>query len=283
MGGNSFLGKVADPLGFWSEDTSARDAAELEAAANRNAVKEIQRQFNLTQDNIAPNIAAGQEALPGLQQGATVEGLDARLDEIFNSDIFGSLVEERTQAVEGQLAAGGLMRSGAGVEAAAAVPQDIGLALEALLSGRESELVGSGQNAALGLGAIGNQSSGQIADYLGASGRARSAGIVTDAQSEAAKRQGAVTTGATVAAMFFSDIRLKENIEKISDVRGLGIYQWDWRPETDGTLVELCGNIGFMAHEVQDVYPEFVHEFSGIKVINYPALLKELENGDNLQ
>jgi hypothetical protein len=280
MGSDSFLGKVADPMGFWRDDHSARDAAELEAAANRNAIAEIQRQFNLTQENIAPNIAAGHEALPGMQEAATVEGLDARLGKIFNSDIFSNLVDERTRGVEGQLAAGGLTRSGAGVEAAAAVPQDIGLALEALLSGRESEIVGSGQNAAAGLGALGSQSSAQIADYLGKSGQARSAGIITDAQSDASRRQGAITTAASVAAMFFSDIRLKKNVEKIADVDGLGIYQWDWRPETDGTMVELCGNIGFMAHEVEDRYPEFVHEVGGIKVINYPALLKEIDHGD---
>ena len=59
--------------------------------------------------------------------------------------------------MQGQLGAGGQFRSGNALTAAAAIPTDLGLQLENLLTQRSAGLSGGGQQAALGLGGLGAQ------------------------------------------------------------------------------------------------------------------------------
>jgi len=42
-------------------------------------------------------------------------------------------------------------------------------------------------------------------------------------------------------------------------------------------MIEKCGTIGFMADEVEKLYPQHVNEYWGLMVIDYPALLDELD------
>lgn len=252
-------------------------AAQLEAAGNRRAIKELRRQFGITQENIAPFLEAGVGALPQVQEGTTVEGLDARLARIFNTDIFGSLVDERTRAVEGRNAATGNFRSGAGLLDASRVPTEIGFALEQLLTGRSSNLAGSGQNAALGLGSFGADTSANIANLFRDTGEAQGAGILTDAQSNAAFQQNLLNTAATSAAIFFSDPNLKENVEVIGRIGNLPIVQWDWIEKAQNTIVGACHTIGFLSTDVNKIYPEFVSKFCGFEIIDYNGLLNKLE------
>jgi hypothetical protein len=71
--------------------------------------------------------------------------------------------------------------------------------------------------------------------------------------------------GGMAAATYFSDRRLKSNIERIGTHRlGIGIYEYD-----------IFGGrqIGVMADEVEAVMPEAVIEHSsGYKMVNYGAL-----------
>lgn len=245
------------------------------------AIEELRRQFDLTQQNVSPFIEAGTGALPGVIQGTTAGGLDARLAEIFDTDIFGSLVEERQRGVQGQLAAGGLTRSGTALQEAARIPTDIGLALENLLTGRGTNLATSGQNAALGLGGIGGQASAGIANTLIGQGQNLAGGILTDAQARAAGIQNLFSLGefGAKAGGFggFSDPKLKKNVEKIAELGDLTVYQWDWIEGAKGTVIEKCMTVGFMATEVEEKYPEHVKKFCGFQTIDYPALLDELE------
>lgn len=264
---------------FGGGDDSGKRAANAQVQANQASIDEMKRQFGITQQNIAPFLQAGQGAIPGVESGATVGGMDEMLAQIFNSDIFGSLVDERQRGVQGQLAAGGLTRSGTAMQEAARVPTDIGLMLEEMLNGRQTNLMNTGLNAAVGLGNIGQTNSSGIAGLLSQSGNAVSSGIITDAQARAQGGQNMLNTAATIGSMFmgFSDPRLKINVEPVADIKGLNVYQWDWAPETKGTLVEGCATIGFMADEVQEKYPQHIYEFGGFMVVDYPALLDELE------
>ena len=266
-------------MGGGKGDDSGSKAADAQVQANQASIDEMKRQFGITQKNIAPWLEAGKEALGATQQSATPQGLDALLSQIFNTDIFGSLVDKRTRAVEGQLAAGGLTRSGTALQEAARVPTDLGLALENMLTGRQSGMSNTGVNAAIGLGELGQANSGGIASLMNQSGQAISSGIITDQQAQAQGQQNLFNAAATIGGMFmgFSDSRLKENIEQVSTIHDLGVFQWDWAEFTKGTLVEGCSNIGFMADEVAEKYPHHVGEFGGFMVIDYPALLDELE------
>ena len=249
-------------------------AAEIANQGAQQGIDELRRQFDVTQANIQPFVDAGAGALPLVQEGTTAEGLDARLGRIFDTDIFGSLVDERERAARGQLAAGGLTRSGTALEEIANIPTQLGLALEDLLTGRATGLAGSGQNAAAGLGALGAQNSGSIANLFEQQGQNTASGILGKAQAQSA---GLGQVLKLASGIFFSDPRLKENVESIGAIGNLTLVQWDWKDFCKDTIIEDCYTIGFMADEVEAKYPHHVGEFGGWKALNYPALLDELE------
>ena len=270
-------GVTGNLFGLGGSDAGAQ-AGQLEAASSRNAIEELRRQFDITQGNIQPFLDVGTQALPGLAQASTTGGLEQRLAELANTDIFRTLSEERTRAVQNQLSAGGQTRSGTGLLEAGRVPTDILLFLEQLTGNRLANLAGSGQNAAIGLGSLGAQNAGNIAGLTQDIGRARGAGLIVDQQADAARTGQFLNAGATIgAAALFSDSRLKENVEEIGTIKDLILYQWDWIKDVKNTLVDACHNIGFMSDEVKEKYPHHVYEFGGFDIIDYPMLLNEME------
>lgn len=270
------MGSLAS--GLFGGGGSGGSAAGAQNEFLTRAINEMRRQFDETQENVAPFVQAGTGVLPGLIAGSNVEGLDRQLDDIFNSRIFGSLVDERERAARGQLAAGGLTRSGAGLQEIANVPTGLGLQLSSLINARQAELAGSGQNAAVNLGSIGANTSSNIANLIAEQGRNVGSGIITDQQSDAQGISNLIGAASTAASIFFpSDPALKENVEPIGVVGDLTLTQWDWREETKGTLIEKYGTIGFMADEVDEKYPHHIMEFGGFMGVNYPALLDELQ------
>lgn len=181
MGFFSNIGKV---FGFGNDE--GRDAAEQIAIANQRAQTQIEEKFKETQAAFEPFITAGTEGLERFQQGATPQGLDEQLGQIFGGDLFQQLAGERRREVQGQLGAAGLTRSGTALQEVGRIPSDIGLQLSELLSGKNQFLSGQGfgattglENARLGVGS-------NISNLITNTGQARSSGILTDAQSQAA-------------------------------------------------------------------------------------------------
>jgi len=267
------MGAVGEFLGFSGGDTGAQ-AASASAGFNQQAIDELRRQFGITQENLEPFLQAGVGQLPALLQGTSAGGLDTRLAEIFGTEGFQALTSERERAVEGALGAGGLTRSGFGVEQLAKVPAELGFAIEQLLTSRSQNLAGLGQTTGISLANLGAGTSGGIANLFQQTGQNISSGLVTDAQARAQANQNIIQTAANV---FFSDPTLKENVVHISYINDLSLYQWDWIEKAKGTMIEKCGTIGFMADQVKKLYPQYVAEFCGFMCIDYPALLDELE------
>ena len=311
--------------GIFGDAGASDEAARAQIAAIQAGIAEIQRQFEITQTNVDPFLQAGTRAVPGVERASTIPGFGERIGEIFQSGSLDPLIAERTRAAEGQLAAGGLTRSGTGLETIANIPTELAFELENLLASRGSNLAQTGLSSALGLGQLGSQSASQIAGLHSDIGAVRSAGILGENEARVGQA-GAIFEGLTdlfssgssafagfgsppgggggsgldsltfgldqfgsffgnqaigssagTSSLFFSDPMLKNNVEEVGRICGLGIYQWDWKPETKGTMIDGCGNIGFMADEVKKVYPEFVYTFAGFDCILYPQLLNKLE------
>jgi len=93
VGAGLLAGAAASAVGALTTDTGAGRRAAGAAAQESRRAEERAR------GALGPFLEAGQGALPGLIEGSTVGGLDARLGRIFDSDIFGQLVGERTTAV----------------------------------------------------------------------------------------------------------------------------------------------------------------------------------------
>lgn len=269
-------------MGFGDKNAGG-DAAGLQAQANLQGIEEIKRQFGITQENVDPFIQAGQGALPDVQQGATAGGFGQRLQDIFSGGALDPLLEERTRAAQGQFAAGGLTRSGAGVRGVADISSQLGFDIEQLLFGRQQGLAGQGVNSALQLGSLGQGSAQGQANLFSNTGAARSSGSLLDAQTKAANIEQAGQVVGTVLPLLFSDPNLKTNVEEIGEMNGLKVYQWDWVPESEGTIIEHFPKIGFMADEVEESYPEYIKEYGGFKVVDYTSLLNRLEEANQYE
>jgi len=166
------------------DDDSGAQAAQQANLLSQQGIEELRRQFEATQANVDPFIQAGIGQLGALEQGATVEGFGERLAAIFSGGALDPLIAERTRAAQGQLAAGGLTRSGTALQEISAIPQDIGLFIESLLTGRSANLAGAGQGAALGLGQLGGQNASSIASLFSGQGANIIGGAQQDAQSQ---------------------------------------------------------------------------------------------------
>lgn len=284
------MGDIISAVGGFVGGKGAEDAAEKAARqavkGQRRGIDALQQQFGQTSQAFQPFIDFGAQQRGALEQGQTAGGLDERLAQIFNTDSFQALRDERELAVQGQLAAGGLTRSGTALQQISNVPTELGFGIESLLRGREESIAGQGFGATSALAGFGSQNAANVANLQAGIGQSQASGTIAAQQARAAHTQdlfnifAAGAEGAEEAASLFasfSDPRLKENVEQVSQIQDLAVYQWDWIPEVKGSIVDKCGNLGFMADEVEAKYPHHVGEFGGFKVINYTGLLNELE------
>ena len=284
--------------GIFGGDDSAKKASKIQKQAADAQIEEIRRQYDETVERMQPFVDAGLGFEADVTGGSGQAGLASRLESILGQKTFRGLIDERMRAVGDQFARVGLSRSGAGMQAAANVPTDLALQLEGLLFNRQSNLFQNAQNASANLGVLGANAVTGIGDERMAGANARAAGILQAQQANAAMANNILGMGAGAAlgsgalggaglfggglsgalggALMFSDETLKENIEPIGKVKDLTLYEWDWKPGVPEHLGEMT--IGFLAQEVEDAYPHHVAEVGGIKVINYPGLLAELES-----
>lgn len=298
------MGILKDLFAGSGSGTGSNAASDANVDLDR-ALLALQEGFAPTAEGVDPFIAAGQGALPGLGQfgeagtgalgdlagAATPGGLDERLRQIFSTGTFGALRDERTRAVQGQLAAGGLTRSGTGLSEIARVPTDLGLQIENMLAGRSGALAGlggqalgglagGGQGAALGLGNLRESSLAKQAALLAQRGQNIASGVLTDQGIQSGTQQGFLNLLGTglgaLPGILKSDPALKTNVEKISEIGDLNLYEWDWRPETAGTGIDELPTVGFMADEVQKLYPEFVFVEDGFQSVDYLNLIPAL-------
>jgi hypothetical protein len=125
-------------------------------------------------------------------------------------------------------------------------------------------------NTQLGLGQnLANLETGNAAN--------QSSAILAGAQAEAADRAALGNMVGTAAGVAMSDIRLKDNIEKTGNAGDLSIYTWDWNEEGQRLTGEKSST-GFIAQEVEVIYPQHMREVAGFKAIDYASLINELES-----
>ena len=69
------------------------------------------------------------------------------------------------------------------------------------------------------------------------------------------------------AAIMASDIRVKDDIERIGLVNGIPLYKFRYKGQDEET-------IGVMAQEVEQIIPDAVIEINGIKHVDYDMVMK---------
>ncbi len=287
IGGGLLSSALSDDAG-----DAGGNAAQSARAISQEGIDEIRKQLGLVQGNVQPFVEAGQRQIPGVERAASVQGLDEILGEIFQTDTFRNLVSERRQGVEGALSSGGFSRSGRAIDELSAVPQDIGLLIENLISGRQSSLAAGGQSAALNLGGLGLQGAANIGGITTGASNQAFQGLSSDRLRQAESQNdlisglfgagGSVIGGLQSGGFFNSDPWLKENKIIIGTIGQLNLYQWDWIPEVAKTFIGKFATIGFMADEVKKLYPDHVKPLLGFDAVHYSNLLDEIESENEL-
>jgi hypothetical protein len=105
----------------------------------------------------------------------------------------------------------------------------------------------------------------QTPDLLGAAQAGYGAQLGQQANSNANTAQ-TIGTAASLAALFFSDRRLKQIIRRVgTHPRGFGVYVMRY-------IGEASPRVGVIAQEVRRFMPEAVHVNSGVLMVDYAAL-----------
>jgi hypothetical protein len=274
---------------------AAESAAQAQLQGTEAATAEQRRQFDITQQNLAPFREAGiaalgqQQALLGLQGQEAFEGA-TRLSpgQQFLED------RARRNLLRGASAIGGL---GGGNIRSALVEQGAGFGAAQLQNqfGQLGQLAGQGQAATTNLGQFGAQTSGNISNLLQAGGQARASGILGAQQASAGLGQqflgaglgaaaGGGLLGSGAAGLFggsagggawlglLSDERLKTNIKQIGNLTsGLPWYTWEWT-EKGAEMAGDQSTEGVMAQEAKVMFPDAVTEVDGFLRVNYKEL-----------
>ena len=283
----SFVSDILDPTGTisaFSGKTGAeasQQAAQLQAQSGREALAELQRS---KQEGLGFLQPFGDVGLSGVAQADFLTDPNAQFDFLQNNPLFQLSLEQgqqATQQAQGDLfksaAARGRLSSGDTLQQI----QQLGDISQrnALLSGtnliqgqRQSigDLLNFGQgiasnqaNTALG---VGSQASGINTGI----GNALASGQVGAANAQA---QGAsnIAQLAGTALSFFSDPKLKQNMELIGEQNGYNVYTWDWNDTAEA--IGLTGSSsGVMADEVKLSRPDAITVEGGFMKVDYNAI-----------
>lgn len=128
------------------------------------------------------------------------------------------------------------------------------------------QLLGLGQASAAGVGAGNLATAGNISDLLTGIGSAESAGIIGASNAATQGQQNLLNLGMAAAPIFFSDVRLKTQITALKrSANGLVIYLYKY-------IFGGGWQVGYMAQEVEKIYPFAVGQVNGFKFVNYGAI-----------
>ena len=264
-------------LGGMMQADAAGDAASLQAGAASEGIAEQRRQFDALQALLKPYTEAGTPALAAQQAmlGLGAPGAEAaQIAAVEGSPTFQALLRSGEEALLQRASATGGLRGG-NVQAALAQfrPQLLAQQLEDRYS-KLGGLTTLGQRSAAGVGAAGMETGTNVANLLANRGAALAGGEIGEAKAYSGllnlpaqvlgMQYGARgTMGTPGFGNLFSDRRLKTNIQRIGTrPDGLGVYEFDyiWGGERQ---------IGLMAQEVINVYPDAISESSGYLMVDY--------------
>lgn len=191
--------------------------------------------------------------------GAIMGNLDLGIDEIL-----------RTSSATGQLRSGAPKRAIADTTtqlANQALLQSFGQAQARDDYSRAMNLQGIQGLAGLGT----NQNA--IAGTIQGIGTTQAQGTIGQAQTQAGAQNNLINTllGVGQLAASFSDIRLKTNIRYLGDNAGFSWYRWTWNEKAAELGLE-GDQVGVLAHQVFDEYPDAISVERGYLKVDYDRL-----------
>lgn len=257
------------------EQALLRNAAAIGGIGGGNVRSALQQQgIGFAQQDFANQFnRLGGLSQIGLGAAGQQSAINQRVGELGGQAFLGTgqaLAQGRTRA--GEQIAGQISGTGSaladlinqqGFGTAQAIQQGSGSLADILLSGgaaqgaTQQDLATLLSNIAVGAG---SQSTGTIGlpglstdpGFLGALGGGQGA--------------GALASGAGAAISAFSDVRLKENIQKVGRTKkGINLYTWDWN-EIGRKLTGKLSGFGVIAQELREIMPEAVIDGEWLRV-----------------
>ena len=171
-------------------------AAHLSFQAAEMSLAQQQAQYDESVARLSPYAQTGLDSLPDVQEAATLDGMEARIARILETDSFQALRDERQASAEGALASAGVSRSGAAASAAADIDIGTALGLDGELYGRQMNNVAIGQSAAAGQ----NYAGQNFANQATAINTGTAANVGNLMMQGAGQQAGFIVQGANAAA-----------------------------------------------------------------------------------
>lgn len=160
----------------------AKKAAELQAAAAREATAEERRQFDITQANLQPWLKQGTAAIGRIGDLIGTSGTPLSSEEIMAMDPgYQFRLAEGEKAIDRKIGSMGLRNSGAALKATTRFGQDYATGEFGNIYNRLAGVASGGQQTGTNLGALGAQSAGRIGDLAVGAGNARGAAAIGSA------------------------------------------------------------------------------------------------------
>jgi len=264
-----------DPLDLLGGQ-AAREGREFQERSAAASLAELRRQFDIGQERLEPFF---QEAVPAIQLQAAISGArgpEAQREafEQFQEGPGTEFLREQGLRLinTGAAATGGL---GGGQRLRELTQFSQGLALQDLSNqfNRLGVVSGQGQAAGQQLVGLGERFATGTGGILGEQASATAQSL----QNQQAQQANTIGAIGGAAASFFSDVRLKEKLEKIGVLyiatlnTTLDWYLWNWNQVAQALVGDQPAE-GVLAHEVQVLFPDAVSEKDGFMTVDYTRL-----------
>jgi len=237
------------------------EAARLQLEGTKLGIAEVKAGREQARADLSPFRQAGVDALPGLS--SLIQDPNAQKSFITDNPFFTALADDAQSRLFANQAAKGKIGSG---DTPKALQNSLLLLGNDLLNQNISQrfnLATLGANAAAGQATATQSASAGISDLFTQGANAQAAGFVGAANARTNATNQLLQLGTT--ALLASDRRVKRDIEQIGMYKDLPVYtfKYIWSDEEQ---------IGFMAQEVRELFPDAVVEKNGILHVNYGAV-----------
>ena len=255
----AMYGGTPEQLVLSQAQEEAQNRASLAAIQQAQAEQLQQGQLGAQFAGLGSDLAAQEAALRDVQQQRAIQSLAAG-----QGMLAGGLSLQQAQQQLGMDALSGAYLPQAqllNVQQAAQLYPQLQQQAQLFGTGQYGETMMSGLEARL----IAEQAR---ANLLGGVGTGLLSGLTTPVQQSG----GGVTTLLGQILSGFSDVSLKNNIQKVSNVNGINLYTWDWNEEGQ----RIAGNqqtFGVLAQEVEQFRPSaVVRDDHGYLTVDYSKL-----------
>jgi hypothetical protein len=249
---NGFVGNTAAD--------ASRDAADLQAQSGREGIAFQRETRDLARTDLAPFTGLGSSNIGALQTILTPQG---QSDYLKQNPLFTMALDNLNRSSNNTFLGRGKLG-----DATNQLTKNVFLAGQPLLQQQTGNLfnaVNLGQSSAAGQANTALDTGNSVSDLITGIGDAQAAGGVGAANAQTAGANNVAQTAA-LAALFFSDRRLKRNIKPVGTERGYHVYHYQY-------LWSDQWYRGVMADEVKMINPRAViPHTSGYDLVNYGAL-----------